>query len=150
MMLIQLIIEASRHGVYLYEEDGLLKFKLQCDEFPSELKKKIVSHKPELIEFLQQRKVQQTSLLIPNNKNMDITQFPLSSTQQGIWLIEQMDPDNNAYVMSFELSVEGEFCIETAEQAIQHIINRHEPLRTTFKSEVGVPYQSIKEITMRY
>ncbi|MDK1288850.1 condensation domain-containing protein [Pseudoalteromonas umbrosa] len=143
MMLAQLVVEASRQGVLLYEQDGQLKYKLKVDHFPEQIKSEIQQNKTELISFLRKRKLNQRKATIPVFENKDLNRVPLTPSQQGIWLAQQLSPDSNKYVMSFELAVEGEFDANIAERAFNEIISRHEVLRANFYVDNGVPFQRI-------
>jgi len=59
--------------------------------------------------------------------------FPVSFSQQRLWFVQQMVPESPAYNLSMALRVRGTLRIDALERAMEEIIRRHEPLRTTFR-----------------
>ena len=69
--------------------------------------------------------------------------LPLSSSQQRLWFLNQLDSGNRAYNISAVLRLRGELRIDILGAALEEIIRRHEVLRTSFPAIDGTPYQSI-------
>ncbi|MBV9790645.1 MAG: amino acid adenylation domain-containing protein [Chloroflexi bacterium] len=73
--------------------------------------------------------------------------LPLSFSQQRLWLLHQIDPQDISYNMPFAVRVSGAFDGAVLMRCIQTIVDRHETLRTTFdRDDVeldGQPYQRI-------
>jgi len=67
------------------------------------------------------------------------TPAPLSFAQQRFWFLDQYEKDSSAYVQSSALRLRGGLDVARLRQAIEHIVARHEILRTTYKVEDGVP-----------
>lgn len=70
----------------------------------------------------------------------------LSSGQKRLWFVENFEPGNRAYNLPFDYSITGELDESILERSIQFLINRHESLRTIFKSIDGLPYQEIMDL----
>lgn len=68
---------------------------------------------------------------------------PLSFVQQRLWFIQQLEPDNVAYNIALALRLIGQLNIPTLERAFNEILQRHESLRTTFKTTESQPVQVI-------
>lgn len=68
---------------------------------------------------------------------------PLSFAQKRLWLLAQLEPDNPSYNVTQTLRLRGELDVRALEQTINHIIARHESLRTTFKLVDGQPVQLV-------
>ena len=68
-----------------------------------------------------------------------------SYAQQRLWFIDQLQGGSAEYNMPMALQVEGRLDVDKVEQAIKRILDRHEPLRTVFKSEGDNVYQIIQE-----
>ncbi|MBE9029048.1 amino acid adenylation domain-containing protein [filamentous cyanobacterium LEGE 11480] len=68
---------------------------------------------------------------------------PLSSSQQRVWFLEQLDPNSRAYNLSRILRLTGKLNIAALQQALDTILERHEALRTTFQEVAGNPVQVI-------
>ncbi|MDJ0508497.1 MAG: amino acid adenylation domain-containing protein, partial [Crocosphaera sp.] len=70
--------------------------------------------------------------------------IPLSFSQKGIWFLEQLNPNNSAYNLSFAFQIEGKIDLSALEKSFNEIIKRHENLRTNFIDVKGNPVQDIK------
>jgi len=77
-----------------------------------------------------------------------IARFPLSTTQQRCWFLDQMQPGNPALNVAVRWEVTGTLREADLEQAFQTVINRHEILRTRFVEVDGVPEQQVVEQVM--
>lgn len=62
-----------------------------------------------------------------------IEQPEISFAQERLWFIQQIEPLNPAYNEPLAYHIEGSLHIEALTTAVQHMVNRHEALRTTFK-----------------
>ena len=67
----------------------------------------------------------------------------LSFAQQRLWFLAQLEPDNPSYNLRQTLRLQGKLDVNALEDAINRIIARHEPLRTTFKAVDGQPVQIV-------
>lgn len=130
-----IIKKAFNSGVYLFVDDEKLGFQLKdgC-AFPNELKTEIKAHKLSIIEHI---KAQEGSYverefqpILPFRRESN--EVELSFAQQRLWLIDQLQEGSAEYNMPVALSVSGTFKLDIAEAAVRQIIERHEPLRTTF------------------
>ncbi|MBK5007741.1 non-ribosomal peptide synthetase [Pseudomonas sp. S32] len=68
---------------------------------------------------------------------------PLSSSQQRMWFLWQMEPGSPAYNVGGMARLRGTLHVDAFERALQALLVRHETLRTTFPSIDGVPYQCV-------
>lgn len=68
---------------------------------------------------------------------------PLSFAQQQLWFLNQLEPDNPAYIIPAVIRLNGRLDVETLRQSITEIIRRHEALRAVFTFNAGVPQQNI-------
>lgn len=74
----------------------------------------------------------------------EIFVFPTSFAQQGLWFVQQMQPQNNvAYSIAHAIHFAGPLDVAALEQSLNKIIWRHEILRTTFELVDGEPMQII-------
>ncbi|MCB0747244.1 MAG: amino acid adenylation domain-containing protein, partial [Ignavibacteriae bacterium] len=71
--------------------------------------------------------------------------IPLSFAQQRLWFLDTLEPGNPFYNLPFIAKIKGNFNLTKFEESLKFITNRHEILRTVFKSVNGKPYQIIKE-----
>jgi amino acid adenylation domain-containing protein len=70
--------------------------------------------------------------------------LPLSSGQQRLWFLAQLDPESSAYVIPAAVRIEGVLQLKLLQQALNKIVKRHEVLRTVFKTEESEPRQVIR------
>ncbi|MGZ4031469.1 MAG: condensation domain-containing protein, partial [Tumebacillaceae bacterium] len=69
----------------------------------------------------------------------------LSYSQQRLWFVFQLEPENPAYNISSDVRITGEADVEILERCFNEIIRRHEVLRTTFHNDNGVPVQQFHD-----
>ncbi|MEO5562066.1 MAG: amino acid adenylation domain-containing protein, partial [Chitinophagaceae bacterium] len=69
--------------------------------------------------------------------------YPLSAAQNRMWILNQLGDAARAYHISGALELYGEINDENVQQAVMHIINRHESLRTIFIEKDGTVRQKI-------
>jgi amino acid adenylation domain-containing protein len=70
--------------------------------------------------------------------------FPLAPSQETLWLEEQLNP-GSAYNMPEAWRLTGPLNKEALIRALNDLVQRHETLRTTIKTEGGTPVQVIYE-----
>ncbi|WP_439862469.1 non-ribosomal peptide synthase/polyketide synthase [Pseudomonas antarctica] len=80
--------------------------------------------------------------LVPVDRNHPL---PLSYAQERQWFLWQLDPHSAAYHLPAALRLTGALDIAALEQAFNHLISRHESLRTTFVADNERPRQVIAE-----
>ena len=66
-----------------------------------------------------------------------------SFAQEGLWFLNQLEPNSAAYNVPLTVRLEGELNIAALEKSLSGVINRHENLRTTFRVESGSLVQII-------
>ena len=91
MSIAQLIKESVQAGIYLYTDNGKLAYKLTGDEFPEQLKARIIDNKAELVDFLLAYQSDDAANERPQLKTFDRTNQPLptSFAQQRLWFIDR-------------------------------------------------------------
>ncbi|WP_394749644.1 amino acid adenylation domain-containing protein [Spongiimicrobium salis] len=70
--------------------------------------------------------------------------YPLTPSQEFIWLASQNNHRSAAYNMSAIYKIRGEIEYRILEISIAYAIKRHEALRTNFIERDGIPYQLIQ------
>ncbi|NJJ57027.1 non-ribosomal peptide synthase/polyketide synthase [Pseudomonas sp. B14(2022)] len=68
----------------------------------------------------------------------------LSFAQERQWFLWQLDPGSAAYHVPTALHLRGELDVPALEHAFQALVQRHEPLRTTFVEEAEHTWQVIQ------
>jgi hypothetical protein len=68
---------------------------------------------------------------------------PVSSAQQRLWFIDQLDPGTPAFNIPAAVRLLGSLNVEILRNCFDEIIKRHEALRTSFAADDGLPVQVI-------
>nr|WP_233426242.1 non-ribosomal peptide synthetase [Paenibacillus massiliensis] len=71
--------------------------------------------------------------------------YPLSSVQQRLYVLHQLDPQDISYNMPSVLHVSGPLDVKRVEAAFRQVIARHATLRTRFGVVDGEPVQWIED-----
>ena len=74
--------------------------------------------------------------------------LPLSYAQQRLWFLDKLEGPSAAYNLSTAVRLDGELDVEALHAALQHVLDRHESLRTGFILDGDTPRQVIAD-TMR-
>src|SRR5207249_11507958 len=75
--------------------------------------------------------------------NQDVNVFPTSFGQQRLWFLHQLKPQSAAYNIPANMYLNFALDVETLEESLNALIQRHEVLRTTFVAVDGHPMQVI-------
>ncbi|MGI9344351.1 MAG: amino acid adenylation domain-containing protein, partial [Gammaproteobacteria bacterium] len=76
-------------------------------------------------------------------RSPDRFEFPLSFAQQRLWFLDQLEGPSAAYNVRLPVRMTGAINVEFLQRAVDFVVDRHESLRTTFRSRAGEPMQSI-------
>jgi amino acid adenylation domain-containing protein len=75
--------------------------------------------------------------------------IPLSFAQQRLWFLAQLEGGSSAtYNMPAALHLSGRLHINALKQSLTVIVQRHETLRTTFPTQLGMPSQHIQPLSV--
>ncbi len=79
-------------------------------------------------------------------KRPDDAEIPLSSAQHRLWFLEQFDPGTSLYNDALTVRIVSKtFRVDYFQEAFEEIVDRHEPLRTSFQLEGTRPVQRVNE-----
>ena len=67
---------------------------------------------------------------------------PLSASQQRLWFVQRTEP-GTVYNVPLVLRMSGALDRAALLAAVADVVDRHEPLRTVFPDEAGVPFQEV-------
>ncbi|WP_138505854.1 non-ribosomal peptide synthetase [Nostoc sp. PA-18-2419] len=70
---------------------------------------------------------------------------PLSFAQQGLWFINQLNPDTPTYNIPIVINFKGWINLVALQDSLNEIVRRHEVLRTSFTVVNGQPVQVINQ-----
>lgn len=76
-------------------------------------------------------------------RRRDSKDLPLSFAQQRLWLLDQLEPGNPAYIIPKFTRLSGNVDPDVLARALGEIVRRHESLRTRFPVREGQPQQLI-------
>jgi len=71
--------------------------------------------------------------------------IPLSYSQQRLWFLDRLEPDNPLYNISIPVHIKGRLNVVAMERSLQWIMDRHRVLKTRFAEKDGNPVQIIDE-----
>ena len=71
--------------------------------------------------------------------------LPLSFSQERLWFLAQLDPENVSYHVPRAVRVKGSLDVSLVEKTWTELFRRHEILRTSFPTVEGRPVQLIQE-----
>lgn len=80
--------------------------------------------------------------IVPRNLSADMSP-PLSSAQQRLFFLEQLQPGSSEYILVEPLRLLGPLDVSLLESALNAVVARHETLRATFATIDGTPRQQI-------
>ena len=69
--------------------------------------------------------------------------LPLSFAQQRLWFLDQLASEKAVYNIPLMLRLRGELDEERLRRSFDHLMVRHEVLRTTFPNEQDIPVQRV-------
>ena len=69
--------------------------------------------------------------------------LPASFAQQRLWFLDQLEPDSPLYNVPLALRLRGPLSIADFTAAVERLVERHEALRTTFRSVEGEVRQRV-------
>ena len=70
-------------------------------------------------------------------------ELPLSFAQERLWFLDQLQPQSPLYNIPGAVRVRGSLDLDVLRAAVATLVQRHESLRTVFKSTDGRPHQQI-------
>jgi surfactin family lipopeptide synthetase A len=69
--------------------------------------------------------------------------FPMSYSQQQLWVVDQLQRGNAAYNVALDIRLEGPLDVPALQSSLDELVQRHESLRTVFRLENGQPSQVV-------
>jgi len=110
---------------------------------------KLSKKKKELLSLMLRKQgkgtVNKQTIMARNIQDYADKAIPCSFSQQRLWFLDQLVPENSFYSIPIAVKLEGVLNVNALEAALNTIIMRHESLRTNFKNIDGEPIQVISE-----
>jgi fengycin family lipopeptide synthetase D len=86
---------------------------------------------------------------IPIPVAVEQSNYPLSLAQNRLFILQQMDEEQTTYNLPLAMRISGKLDQTRMEEALNSLVQRHEPLRTSFTMMDGAPVQHIhKDLTL--
>jgi amino acid adenylation domain-containing protein len=73
--------------------------------------------------------------------------LPVSFAQRRLWLLEQLTPGTGAYNLPYHMRIRGALDVGAMVRAVDALVERHEPLRTSFAGQGDEPVQVVHPFT---
>ncbi|HVK99522.1 MAG TPA: condensation domain-containing protein, partial [Dongiaceae bacterium] len=146
MNVFELMSRLGAAGVKLWVEEGQLKFKAPKGALTPDLKDALVAQKQAVIDFLSGTRISSGdgSDAIPA---VDRSKpLHLSHAQNRLWFIEQLTPGNSTFHIPAPLLLKGILDHVALEQAFLKLLQRHEALRTVFRTVNDEPRQLVQAV----
>ena len=109
---------------------------------PSDLEKQLANLSPAKRALLE-KKLRESSAPPALRRRDRVEQAALSSAQQRLWLIHEMNPGSYLYNVPRVLRLSGHLDVPALQASLNEIVRRHEVLRTTYRVEEGSPVQIV-------
>lgn len=125
--------ELGGHSLLAVKLAGTIQEQLHID-----INMRMIFEKPDiasLVEWLENHQSRPLPELLP--ASIEGQAIPASLSQQRLWFLQQLNPQSTAYNMPLALRFSRPLKASKAEKAIQRLIQRHQPLRTTFVDTEG-------------
>ncbi|WP_294961877.1 non-ribosomal peptide synthetase [uncultured Flavobacterium sp.] len=144
-----LLNKIQENNLLLKVVDGKLKVFTNGADIDKNLIEEIKARKEELTEIILENGSLDNSNSVKNtiHKTPELNGYPLSSSQQRLWTLSQVDRASISYNMPSIYELTGEFSFEVLNQSFKNLIYRHEILRTVFKEDkLGNVKQYVKNV----
>lgn len=133
---VDLLQHLRGRDIRLYTEQGRLRINAPAGSLTPGIKALLAARKAEILDLL----VPPAAGAPPITRlPRTTTVFPLSSTQERFWFVQQLAPDSPAYTVAVSLRVSGALKRAALEQAWRQVALRHELLRAAIRTVDGVP-----------
>jgi acyl-CoA synthetase (AMP-forming)/AMP-acid ligase II/acyl carrier protein len=97
-----------------------------------------------LLEQLAAQAEQSSSTTTRTSPTPGENEYPLSSTQQALWFLQQMAPESTAYNVAVAMRATSSLDAAIARKTFQALVQRHDSLRTTFRLRDEQPVQQVQ------
>ncbi|MCP5015978.1 MAG: amino acid adenylation domain-containing protein [Ketobacter sp.] len=140
MNVVEFLASLSKLDIRLWLEGENLRFSAPEGAFTADIRDKVVSNKPAIIEFLRQARKLNETAIEPVSRSLPLL---TSFGQQRLWILDQLNPRDVTYNMSSALRIRGALNVAVLEKVLRELVKRHESLRTRFDDNDGEPVQVI-------
>lgn len=138
----EFLFELTKQDIKVWVDDGRLRLNAPKGAITPDIQAELQERKPEILQFLYGNELASgdTEPILPAPRQADL---PLSFSQQRLWFLDQLEGGGPAYNIPIALKLTGMLQVETLDNCLTEVVQRHEILRTTFPTAGGVPAQKI-------
>jgi amino acid adenylation domain-containing protein len=136
-MIRQLILTLSEKKVSMKISDNDLMIDAPEGILDPDLIERIKSCKQELIAYLSEFEKNNRDVALEIKKLPDQINYHLSSSQNRLWVLNQLEGGNVAYIIPGFYELNGKINRKILSKAFTNLISRHEILRTVFKEDTN-------------
>lgn len=136
----------NQAGIQVSQSDGKLITKALPGTLTPDYVSLIKANKEHLVEYFSEQESLVAEKIVHKieAKEQQAESIPLSFAQQRLWFIDQFQGPSAHYNMPISLDVEGNFDVAIARQVLQHILDRHDVLRTVYVANDESATQVVK------
>ena len=139
MTTLELLQTLQTKNIKIWAEAGKLKFRAPEGVMNPDIKRDLKAHKAELLSLLEGQNGRSEAITVaPRDQSL-----PASMMQNRLWFLDQMTPGTPIYNIPLSFRLRGDLNIEALSNSLNHVIARHEALRTTFVVEGDSVVQKI-------
>ncbi|WP_010250889.1 hybrid non-ribosomal peptide synthetase/type I polyketide synthase [Acetivibrio cellulolyticus] len=147
MSIVEFLLKLRNSGVKLRVEGDSLKLQAPKGAVTGELKEEISNRKAEIIEFLKRvdfeaRANKDPILPVPRG---DGDEIPLTYSQKSMWFYHQLTGGSPVFNISNAVRIKGNIDKGSIIKSLGKLVERHETMRTIFRSVNGSPVQVIQK-----
>jgi amino acid adenylation domain-containing protein len=144
---VDVLLEALRaRDIHLVVDNGKLRVNAPKGALSDEVKATIAARRDAIMDHLRSagaQKVHEAVDGIPRAERR--APLPVSSAQQRLWFLDRMEPERPYYNIGGSVRLRGPLDAALVERAVEHLVRRHESLRTTLGERDGAPDVQIHE-----
>jgi amino acid adenylation domain-containing protein len=139
--LVEFLSDLRAQGVLLAVDGERLTCNAPKGVVTPEMKRVLADRKPEILAFLRESVSSQAS----KDSSGPLVDLPLSRSQQRLWFVAQLYPDNPVYNIPLGLQLLGGLDRDALESSLHALVQRHEMLRTSFYQRNGRPLARVND-----
>lgn len=144
-MIKALLQRLANQGVQVGFANEKLAIRAEKGKMTPEIMAQLKLHKEALIAFFNATGMARKSHRKAIKLAGKASDYPLSPAQNRLWLAEQVYGSSSTYHMPLVARLEGIVNVERLEQAINHVIEKHQILRTIYRDVDGEVRQVVIE-----
>lgn len=146
---LEILYEANKQGVWLWIQDGELRFKSPKSVDVSGVMSKLKANKSEIIAILKNNGVSSDKVVQPLIYKIHNSESVLSFAQERLWFVERYEDGSNAYHVPSVYELDSKTDVEGVKYALTQIVSRHEVLRSTIEQDQeGNAFQLVHDRTL--